>query len=411
VQQYRHEPRILGFPLSEAVLREMRRIGVDEAGMGRMVPKARLLIILLKNLSRIQCNLLKQHCLSAGADLAIAHGIANEALESSDGLLIATLKQLEKLLSSMSQPLGNLAGIKQEISDVLKRYERESFSVRFPGGLLELAEIPRIMGVLNVTPDSFYDGGKHFQKEKALEAALQMEKAGAAVIDVGGQSSRPGSEEIPVEEEVRRAVPVIESLAGKTKALISIDTYRAEVARRALDAGAGMVNDITALRGDPEMARLVAERGVPLVLMHIKGTPKTMQENPTYSDLMTEITAYLREGIQIATSAGIDEEGIIVDPGIGFGKTVEHNLEILRRLSELRSLGRPILVGPSRKSFIGKITGKMPEGRLAGTAAAVAHCVLSGAKMIRVHDVEEMRDVALVAASISKAKVISGGTD
>jgi dihydropteroate synthase len=261
-----------------------------------------------------------------------------------------------------------------------------------------------IMGILNVTPDSFSNGGLYFDKKKAVEHALQMEDEGADIIDIGGESTRPGSEPVPVEEEIRRVVPVIKELSKKIKIPISIDTYKSEVARAALLAGASMVNDISGLRFDPKMPSIVAHYKVPVVIMHIKGTPKNMQENPTYTALIPEIMDYLREGINIARNAGISGDKIIIDPGIGFGKTVEHNLEIINRLNEFTGFEKPILLGPSRKSFIGRMLGDLPVmERLEGTAAAVAIGIIKGANIVRVHDVKAMVRVARIADAIKRA--------
>lgn len=260
-----------------------------------------------------------------------------------------------------------------------------------------------IMGILNITPDSFSDGGLYFNKESAVEHAIRMEEEGADIIDIGGESTRPGAEPISTEEEIRRVVPVIEALEKKIKVPISIDTYKAGVAEKALSAGADIVNDISGLRFDPDMPGVVVRYQVPVVIMHIKGTPRDMQVNPTYKALIPEIMDYFREGIEIAKKAGVSEEKIIIDPGIGFGKTVEHNLEIIRRLNEFTGFERPILLCPSRKSFIGKILGDLPvTERLEGTASAVAIGIFSGANIIRVHNVKEMVRVARIADAIKK---------
>jgi len=254
------------------------------------------------------------------------------------------------------------------------------------------------MGILNVTPDSFSDGGRHFDKAAAIRRAHQMVEEGADIIDIGGESTRPGSEPVPLEEEISRTIPVIEALAKNIKVPISIDTYKAEVAKRALDAGASIVNDISGLRFDPEMPKVVSQYKVPVVIMHIKGTPKNMQANPQYGALIPEIMDYLRASIMLALKFGIPEDKIIIDPGIGFGKAFEHNLEIIKNLHEFTLLEKPLLVGVSRKAFIGKILGDAPASeRLEGTAAAVAISILNGANIIRVHDVKEMKKVALVA--------------
>ncbi|MBI4691031.1 MAG: dihydropteroate synthase [Nitrospirae bacterium] len=271
---------------------------------------------------------------------------------------------------------------------------------------LDFSKKTYIMGILNVTPDSFSDGGIHFDKSIAIKRAYEMVEEGADIIDVGGESTRPGSESVPAEEEIARTIPVIEAIAKNINVPISIDTYKAEVAKRALDAGASMVNDISALRFDRDMPRVVSGYKVPVILMHIKGTPKNMQANPTYEALIPEIMDYLRMSIRLAVKFGIAEDRILIDPGIGFGKTFGHNLEIIKNLSEFTLLEKPILIGPSRKAFIGKILGDVPPSeRLEGTAAAVAISIFNGANIIRVHDVKEMKKVAMVSDAIKRVKV------
>lgn len=260
-----------------------------------------------------------------------------------------------------------------------------------------------IMGILNVTPDSFSDGGVFFNEKKAIEHAVRLVEEGADIIDVGGESTRPGSEPVSVQEEIRRTIPVIEAIASKVKVPVSIDTYKSEVARHALDAGASIVNDISGLRFDPDMPKVVAEYGVPVIIMHIKGRPKDMQQNPVYEALIPEIMDYLRISIRLAEKFGISREMIIIDPGIGFGKTFEHNLQIIKNLKEFTKLGRPIAIGVSRKAFIGKILGDVPPSeRLEGTAAAVAISIFNGANIVRVHDVKEIAKVAKVTDSIKR---------
>lgn len=266
---------------------------------------------------------------------------------------------------------------------------------------LPIGERTCIMGVLNVTPDSFSDGARYTDPRQAAEEALRMADNGADIIDIGGESSRPGSRPVRACEEIDRVMPVIEALAGKIKVPLSVDTCKSEVARAALSGGVSIVNDIKALKGDGGMAGVIAEFGAGAVLMHMKGSPEDMQEDPRYDDLMEEVSGYLEESINIAEDAGVDPGNIIVDPGIGFGKTLEHNLILLRNLRELKSLGKPVLVGTSRKSFIGSITGKDVTGRAFGTAASVAVAIMNGADIIRVHDVGQMRDVARVVDAIA----------
>jgi len=263
-----------------------------------------------------------------------------------------------------------------------------------------------IMGILNVTPDSFSDGGLYFDKSTAVKRAFQMVEEGADIIDIGGESTRPGSEPITIEEELMRTIPVIEAISKEAKIPLSIDTYKSEVAKRALDAGASMINDISCLRFDPKMPGVVSEYKVPVVIMHVKGTPRDMQQNPVYEALIPEIMDYLRTGMIIARQAGISEDKIIIDPGIGFGKTYEQNLDIINNLHEFKSLNKPILIGPSRKAFIGRILGNVPvTERLEGTAAAVAISIMNGANIIRAHDIKEMVKVAKVADAIKKEKI------
>jgi len=259
------------------------------------------------------------------------------------------------------------------------------------------------MGVLNVTPDSFSDGGLFLEADRAVAQARRLVQEGADILDVGGESTRPGSDPVDEEEEMRRVLPVVETLAETVEVPISIDTRHARVAREAACAGASLINDITGLQGDPGMAAAVADTGAGVVIMHILGAPKTMQENPQYDDVMADIYRYLRQGMAIAEKAGVPEERIIVDPGIGFGKTLAHNLEIFARLGKLRALGRPILVGPSRKRFIAELTGvETPAERVYGTAAACALAVAAGAQILRVHDVAAIRQAVAVAAAITQ---------
>jgi len=257
-----------------------------------------------------------------------------------------------------------------------------------------------VMAILNVTPDSFSDGGAHFGRRRALESALRMEAEGAAIIDVGGESTRPGSDGVSVDEELERVVPVIEALRARTEVRISVDTRKARVAQAALDAGADIVNDVSALRHDPEMRRLIAQRGVPVILMHMRGEPRTMQEHIQYGDVVTDVLDELSEWRDEAMLAGIAEFQILVDPGIGFGKTAEHNLELLARCEEFTRLA-PVVIGASRKGFIGKLTGREAgPARMAGSLAAVAAAYRGGASIVRVHDVRETMDFLKVLQAI-----------
>jgi dihydropteroate synthase len=272
---------------------------------------------------------------------------------------------------------------------------------------LDLGRKTHIMGILNITPDSFSDGGLHFDKSSAVDHALRMVEDGADILDIGGESTRPGSEPVSLDEELDRTLPVIEALAKKITVPISIDTYKSKVALRALEAGASIVNDISGMKFDPGMPGVVSRYKVPVVIMHIKGTPKNMQVNPVYDALIPEIIDYFKESIRLAVTSGISEDMIILDPGIGFGKTFEHNLEILNNLEQLNLLEKPLLIGTSRKAFLGKILGGLPpQERIEGTAASVAISIMKGAHIVRVHDVREMARVAKVADAIKQEKIL-----
>ncbi|MGZ4144164.1 MAG: dihydropteroate synthase [Actinomycetota bacterium] len=271
------------------------------------------------------------------------------------------------------------------------------------GRVLLLSERAHVMGILNVTPDSFSDGGRYFDVEAALKQGIALADDGADLIDVGGESTRPGADPVETAEEIRRVVPVIEALADAVSVPISIDTMKAEVARAALDAGAAVVNDVSAGRFDPSLLRLVADRGAPVVLMHMLGEPRTMQQNPTYRDVVAEVAAFLHARASDARAAGIAPDRIVIDPGFGFGKTPAHNLVLLKELRRFTELGHAVLVGTSRKSFIGATLDLPIEQRLEGTAATVALAIANGAAIVRVHDVEPMRRVASMVEAVLQA--------
>jgi len=263
-----------------------------------------------------------------------------------------------------------------------------------------------IMGILNVTPDSFSDGGKFYDTERAVEQASIMQDEGADIIDIGGESSRPGAKPVPLDVELSRVIPVLKAIVKKTKVIISIDTIKAAVAEAALSEGAEMVNDVSSLRGDPKMAPLLAKGKVPVVLTHMRGiTPQSMQANIHYRDLISEIIEFLTERISFAQSSGIDDSRIIIDPGIGFGKSIEKdNFTILKHLAKFKSLGKPILVGPSRKAFLGHLLDLPVSDREEATAAAVAVAVMNGANIVRVHDLKKIKRVVRVADAIKTAE-------
>jgi len=384
--------------------REMTRIGTHPEGIRIMAPKAVFRIVKIHSLAPWQANVLKQEMLSLGGEAATASGCINCSCTTSDVLLMGTLAHFTRLaekLKTQSPAFQSLAGKILEVAQspsVLNRYEWH-----LPNHVLHPDLRSIIMGVVNVTPDSFSDGGKYFDASSAVEHALKMENDGADILDIGGESSRPGSEPVSADEEMRRVLPVIESLREKTRLPISIDTMKAEVAESAIECGAAIVNDISALRHDPRMASLCSEKKVGVVLMHMKGEPKTMQENPVYEDVVEEVSDFFKERMHAAMDARIGREAIVLDPGIGFGKALEHNLALMRSLGTLAARHeRPLLIGVSRKSFIGALTGAEIDERLPGTIAAVVACALRGATILRVHDVAACRAALQIADALQK---------
>lgn len=277
---------------------------------------------------------------------------------------------------------------------------RKKSILQVRGNRLLLGQKTWLMGIINVTPDSFSDGGLYFNKEKAVDRGLELAEEGADIIDIGGESTRPGSDFISTEEELMRTVPVISALRKKTDVLISVDTTKSEVAEAALGEGADIINDISSFRFDPKMLSLAAQKDIPVILMHMKGTPKNMQLNPFYEDLLAEIRGFLEERIATAQAYGIKKEKIIIDPGIGFGKSLKDNLTLIKSLKFLEPIDRPILIGISRKSFIGKILSLPPQERTEGTIASAVLSIINGAHILRVHDVEAVKRAVLITEAI-----------
>ncbi|OIO38221.1 MAG: dihydropteroate synthase [Candidatus Omnitrophica bacterium CG1_02_49_10] len=287
----------------------------------------------------------------------------------------------------------------------LKKSEtaRRRYRLKCGGLELELGERTFIMGIVNVTPDSFSDGGVYLDADKAAERVLNIQEAGADIVDIGGESTRPGSMGVTAEEEILRLEPVMKMLRGKMRVPVSVDTSKSEVAEMALRLGAAIINDVTALRGDGRMADVVRRHDACVVLMHMNGEPRTMQIAPAYEDVVEDVIKFFRERIDFAVDAGIKRDKIVIDPGIGFGKTLEDNLKIIKRLRDFEALSCPLLIGTSRKSFIGNILDKEPEGRLYGTVASCVRAVREGAHILRVHDVREVKEAVLVEDRISGA--------
>lgn len=384
------------------LVREMTRVGCGRDGLEIMLPKAVHRAVKLAGLRPIAANIIKQEMLSFGGDAVVAYGSLDHSVKLTDVLLLGTERQLWQLINKLKAHQFGLPRLADEIEHSLNNYEAVPPALKVGGKTWRFGARTYVMGILNVTPDSFSDGGRYADPAAAFDQAARLIKAGADIIDVGGESTRPGARPVPARAEIARVVPVIRALAKK-KVPVSIDTRKAAVAAAALKAGAVMVNDISGLRHDRRMAGLIARHKVPVCLMHMRGTPRNMQKKPAYSDLMGEIVKYLAESLAIATNAGILHEKIILDPGIGFGKTVGHNLEILRKLKELKVLGCPLLVGPSRKAVIGAVLGLPVGERVEGTAAAVAVAIASGADIIRVHDVQAISRVARMTDAIVRS--------
>ena len=356
----------------------------------------------VEGISPLIANVLKQEMLSVGGDAAIDERALDGGIEETDVILMGSHTQVGKLIVKLSDD-PQLLPLSRSLQETLDHLDRSDFTIRCRRQTFRLGERTLIMGVLNVTPDSFSDGGLFLEKDKAVAQGLRMVEEGADFIDVGGESTRPGSKPLELQEELRRVLPVIESLAREVDVPISIDTYKPEVAQRAIDAGAQIVNDISGLKFDPHLASVVARADLALVVMHIRGTPETMQQNVYYDSLFSEILLSLKESIRRAGSAGLDPEQVIIDPGIGFGKNLNDNLLIIKDLYEFRVLGRPILVGPSRKSFIGRTLGTEARDRLEGTLAAAAVAALHGAHIVRVHDVLQAKRAVAMADAIRSA--------
>lgn len=399
----RHPVYHLSSLTPEQAKRYMERIGCSVEGGDIMKNKFSHLTLKAPDLTSKEALILKQEMLSAGGEAAIPEAFLKDLNETGDVMLSGTPKQLLRAATKLRlQPFGLpqvSAGIRRAV-DVSVGKEKKVFRA---GDASVAMDGTQVMGILNVTPDSFSDGGEFYDHRDAVEQGLGMEEEGAAILDIGGESSRPFSEPVSAGTELERIMPVMEELSGKTDLPISVDTYKADVAQEALENGACIVNDIYAMRYDEDMAEVIRQYDAGVVLMHMKGTPADMQEDPYYDDVIKEIFLFLKERAETAREAGIDRDRIMVDPGIGFGKRVRDNLEILREIGAFSALGYQVLVGPSRKGFIGKITGRPVTERVGGTVAVSALAATNGADVLRVHDVGE------VVAGVKLAEAVGEG--
>jgi dihydropteroate synthase len=371
---------------------------VSKGGIEIMEKKALFRVVRVTDLNVRAANILKQEMLSRGGEVAVSREVYQWEGQKADCLLMGTLAQFERLVPKLrSQPFG-LRALAASIETALKNHD-ETLPTCPPG--IPVADGPLLMGVLNVTPDSFSDGNAYADLDGAVRSGLEMAAEGAVFVDVGGESTRPGSGGVSLEEELARVIPAVRALAPSLPGRVSVDTHKARVAAEALAAGAYMINDISALRMDPEMVAVARDAECPVILMHMLGEPKTMQQDPVYGDVVQELHEFFVKRLNWAVDNGLKEENLLIDPGLGFGKTKAHNLAILRDLGAFRSLGRPIVVGASRKRFLGEILGiDEPRERDAATAATTVMAVTAGAHIVRVHRVGLNRDAARLAQAV-----------
>lgn len=371
--------------------------GVSPEGIELMGKKGRFNIIKLEGVPIKDAIILKQEALAVGGECALHWGVLGLNVEKTDAVLMLTERQAEILANKMRYQPFHGKKIAEEIESAISMYKRRKY--RFKAGKKELNLPLAVMGILNVTPDSFSDGGRYDKPDIAVKRAMEMVDQGADIIDIGGESSRPGSERVSAQEELDRVMPVIKGIRELSDIAISVDTYKPEVAEKALNAGADIINDIYGLRKEG-MAEVVADHSAGAVIMHMQGDPENMQDNPTYRDVIGDIMGFLRKQAEKAVEKGISERSIAIDPGIGFGKTVEHNLSIIRELDSFLSLGYPVLIGVSRKSFIGKTLNLPVEERMEASIAVAAISVMKGASIIRAHDVKETLRAVRIAEAV-----------
>lgn len=379
------------------IKKEMKLCHVSASGIKLMAEKSQFHIIKIRHFDNRGLNILKQESLSIGAETAVSQEVGNFTKDYSDALLFATLAQIKTLIKKLQTQPFQLKKLATQLSDLINN---NSIIYQIGNKKFDFTNKAYVMGILNVTPDSFYDGNQYLSKIAFQKRLEQMIKDKVDIIDIGAESTRPGAEKISPEEELKRLLPLLKLARKLTTLPISIDTYKSQVAQVTLDNGADMINDISGLHFDKKMASVVGKAKASLVVMHIKGTPKIMQHNPKYKNLMLEILDYLQESLNIAKQSNISQ--VLIDPGIGFGKTVAHNYEIIDKLPELKILKKPILMGLSRKSLIGKLLNLPPEKRLSPTMALNLVALLNGASVIRVHDIKEGRQTIKLAQELKK---------
>jgi len=380
--------RLLSITNKADLEQELARVGADALSWPIFRAKSRVVAVRIDRLSTAGANILKQTAIACGGDCAVNRAVASGRVRHTDVVLFLTPRQLQSLVYRLASQPECVARLVPDLIELSGHVQMSMCVIKLGRRKVDLGRRTHVMGILNVTPDSFSDGGRFLEPSAALDRATAMADEGADFIDIGAESTRPGSLPVAANEQLARLLPVLRVVKKRVNAPVSIDTTDARVAETALRHGADMINDVSALSGDRRMAAVVARAGVPCILMHMKGKPRTMQRSPEYADVMGEIVGSLDAALRRGEDAGIDRKQMLVDPGIGFGKTVAHNLEILRRLAELQSLGVPLVVGPSRKRFIGVVTDSADGERVDGTIAACVLAAANGANVLRVHDVK-----------------------
>lgn len=391
-------PRLID-PGHSGIRSEMALIGVDPAGIGIMESKSRHHVIRLDDVDLRAALILKQDMLSLGGEAALSRNAAGLRIKSTPVLLMGTPRQLRELVSKMGGQPFRLPELSRSIEELLDTLGKDT---RYFIGKQDILSGGKkaVVGILNITPDSFSDGGAYSDRDAAVARGVEMSQQGAHIIDVGGESTRPGAAPVSAKEQMERVIPVIRDLAASGVGPISVDTTRSEVAAKAVEEGASVINDISAMTFDPEMLRVASGSGASVILMHTRGRPESMQDDLVYDDLMGEVCTSLEKALDLAVAAGIPVEKICLDPGIGFGKSLEQNLELISRIGEVSSLGACTMAGASRKSFIGGLTGADVDKRMPGSISAAVAAALKGADMVRVHDVAETVQALAVVEGI-----------
>ncbi len=395
--------RVIEISNLEQSAKEIVRLGLSYSSAAKMSEGFISRVLKISEIDIREINIVRGEALRAGMSAAVADDALLLTAAKGELLICGTLLQYEMLIRNLGGAILNCPEIAIKIKRALYNFGEDNFDRVIKGRTFNFGDKSYVMGILNITEDSFSDGGKYINPETALERALKMVEEGADILDIGAESTRPGAIPVSEEEELARVIPVVEKLSKIVNVPISIDTYKSSVAKAALAAGADIINDITGLKGDGAMAEVVADRDAYVVIMHMQGTPQTMQSNPVYQNVVSDICADLKESLAIAEIEGIKHDKIIVDPGIGFGKTTQHNLEIIERLSEFKVMGYPILMGASRKSVIGSVLNLPVDQRVEGSLAIAAVSAMKGASIIRVHDVKETKRVLTMVDAIKNS--------